>query len=243
MPKIYISSVSEEGVPNVQYIKEFKAEISTYLFISTNWMQSKNATDKIITTCNLPENTYKVIVVNEESLIDIKTKIETALTDAIFADSEGFIVNCTLGTKIMSIALYDVFHKNQAAKLLYTPIRTNHYRSVLDDSINETFTTKLNLQEYINSYRIDITGKGSILKAADYTVAFKKKFVAGFKQDVIESLRLDNNGVYLNKGVADTTQIAGLNAVLKTLKFTPNTQNQLSAAEVRYLTGGWLEDK
>jgi hypothetical protein len=245
MSKTYVTLVSEQAIPNVQYIKEFAGDIGTYLFISTNWMEETKRTQQIIDACQITEGSYEMIIVDEEDLMSLLESIKLALTKETFANTEGYIVNCTLGTKIMSIALYEYFKNNDKAMLLYTPIRTNKYRSVLDNSINKEFSTHISVDEYIKSYGIAIKSKGTPLFSNEaYTNSFKERYLNFGEQEfaILAHLQNDDNQKYRNKGIKDFALIEGLNDFLINIEFPFQNTTKLSKYEVKYLTGGWFEE-
>ncbi len=245
MAKTYVTLVSEQAIPNVQYIKEFANEVDTYLFISTKKMEKASRAQQIIDACQIPEGCYETEVVDEEDLNDILTKIQLALSKPIFANTDGYIVNCTLGTKIMSIALYEYFKSNPQALLLYTPIGKNKYRSVLNNSIDKEFSTHISVEEYIKSYGIGIKSKGTpLFKEVGYTCSFMHKYLNFGQQDfeILGHLQNDNSQKYRNKGIKDFALIEGLNDFLRKIAFPLQNTAQLSKYEVKYLTGGWFEE-
>jgi hypothetical protein len=243
MSKTYVTLVSEQAIPNVQYIKEFANDIGTYLFISTNWMEKSERAQQIIDACQIREGSYEIIIVDEEDLSALLENIKLALSKATFANTDGYIVNCTLGTKIMSIALYEYFKNNSKALLLYTPIRTNKYRTVLDNSINKPFSAHISVEEYIKSYGIGIKAKGTpLFKDPTYTNSFREHYLKFGEQDfeILEHLQNDADQKYRKKGIADWSLIDGLDIFLAKINFP--AQNKLSKYEVKYLTGGWFEE-
>jgi hypothetical protein len=241
----YITLVSEQAIPNVQYIKEFAAQVDRYLFVSTERMEKNNSAKHIIDACALKPGSYKVIVINQESLSDILTKLEAALKEELFIDTKGFIVNCTLGTKVMSIALYEYFRNKDNAQLLYTPIGSNSYKGLTDEKFGGTFTQKVNVEEYVKSYGIGIAKSSSTLfPNINYTLSFFEHYMNfGENQHLIlEALRIGENQKYRAKGLDDFSKISGLAIFLQNINFPLSSANILSAKEVRYLTGGWFEE-
>lgn len=245
MGKTYVTMVSEQAAPNVQYIKEFAHEVSTYLFISTRRMDKDNKVQSIIDACLLDESKYQVDTVDEECLSDILNSLTKAVIHEKFSETDGYIVNCTLGTKIMSIALYEFFKDKQNALLLYSPINTNRYRSVLDNSINKTFTARITVPEYVRSYGIQIQGTGSPhFDSSAYCDKLFSKFIefTDVHFSILMHLQNDRNQEYRKKGLADVTVIEGLTEFLAYLEFPRVQEAALSKAEVKYLTGGWFEE-
>jgi len=103
--KILISLVSEQTLPNLELIKEFKEIMNEYIFIHS--AQTINETNWIIKAAEL-ENP----VLREVNAFDI-TDIETKLKNFNFSDDEYYL-NITGGTKIM-ILVFQEFFKNLGA--------------------------------------------------------------------------------------------------------------------------------
>lgn len=120
--KYFITLVSEQAIPNVQYIKEF-GPFDAYFFVTTDIMESSNKTSAITNALGVDVKLVRKIIVKEDDLNNITTKIRNYVDPIIseILDAE-WIVNCTLGTKLMSIGLFDVFKSVANAILLYTPI-------------------------------------------------------------------------------------------------------------------------
>jgi hypothetical protein len=249
--KVFITLVSEQAVPNVLYIKEFQT-IDAYLFVSTKFTETKNGANAIIDACDLASEKCRNIIVNEESLNDITTKIKKELsTNPLFEAAEAYIINCTLGNKIMSIALYEIFKDNPKARILYTPIGENKYKEIGGKEVETIFETKITIEQYFKSYNIGITKTGNCFKNDTYTQAFFEKYLVFDTNDynVLEQLRERESPINIKKkiigrdsGVANTTDIQGLSDFLNKISFQPTTENKLSKYEVIYLTGGWFEE-
>lgn len=249
----YITLVSEQAIPNVQYIKEFADKIGTYLFISTEWMESKKSAQHIIDACGLQEKQYKVLVVNPESLSDILNKLDSILKADIFKNTEGYIVNCTLGNKVMSIALYEYFRENKLAKILYSSIDSNSYKGLIDESYNDIFRHKVTVSEYLKSYGVTLQNSSKpLFLDILYSELFLNYFI-GQELDfrVLDTLRtrdeITKNGEmvkksYRDSGVNNLNLVEGLSELLEKIQFPVAVKNQLSKNEVRYLTGGWFEE-
>jgi hypothetical protein len=241
----YITLVSEQAIPNVQYIKEFADKIHTYLFISTEWMESKRSAQHIIDACGLKEKQYEVLVVNPESLSDILNKLDSILKADIFKNTEGYIVNCTLGNKVMSIALYEYFRENKKAKLLYSPIGANSYKGLIDEKYGAVFNQKVTVEEYLKSYGIGVQKTSSTLfrdnnynqKILNYYLDFNE-----IDFEILNTLRTGENQKYRSKGLDKITKIPDLDIFLNHVQFPQQNSDALTAKEVRYLTGGWFEE-
>jgi hypothetical protein len=250
MKKVFVTLVSEQAIPNVQYIKEF-SPFDFYVFISTPKMEKNRKIEALLSACNIPEETTKRLVVNEDKLSDILAKLKEEFSDSNRYQQANFVLNCTLGTKIMSIALYDFFKESfkEQSEFLYTPIHTNEYANMLTDEVN-SFKSQIILKEYLASYGISIKKTSEALKSEEESNDFFEKFLNFDASDftVLEQLReyklagKEKPVKGREKGVASITCIPHLPEFLIKHEFKSNKPEALSKDEVKYLTGGWFEE-
>lgn len=243
MKKVFVTLVSEQAIPNVQYIKEF-SPFDFYVFVSTPKMEEKKKIEALLSACEIPEEITKRLIVNEDKLSDISTKLKDEFSGNKKYQDANFVLNCTLGTKIMSIALYDFFKENfkEQSEFLYTPIHTNEYANMLTDEVN-SFKSQIILKEYLASYGISIRKTSAVLKNEEETNDFFEKFLNFEDSDfkVLEQIRVkpvDGR----NKGVTSISSIPHLPEFLIKHEFKSNKPESLSKYEVMYLTGGWFEE-
>lgn len=231
----YVTLVSEQTIPNVQYIKEFRQQIDRYFFISTERMERSSKSSHIIRATSLPFDRVKIITVNEENFNHIKS----ALKKINFDEFDAIVVNCTLGTKIMSLAVFDYFRNFDKSRLYYTPIGTNRFVNILDENENESFKTKISIKEYFSSYGFEIRKQSEPLFDVEYTETFKQKFekFADADYDLLENLR--NYRDIGKKGLQIDNH---LHQFLKNIQFSAKSKEILSKHEIQYLTGGWFEE-
>ena len=152
MQRIFITLISQQAIPNVQYILEL-GPFDKYYFLSTEKMERDDKSENIRRACNIPEERLSVLVVNEDNYLNIQQMIDLNIP---INDLNQYVVNCTLGTKIMSIALFDWFKNITNCQLLYTPIDSNGYKSIINDNVNSKFAQKISIEKYFMSYGIKI---------------------------------------------------------------------------------------
>jgi Domain of unknown function (DUF1887) len=252
MATILVTLVSDQALPNVQYIKEFQPS-DGYLFISTLKMEEKKQTQHILDACCLERATVRQIIVNEESFSDIQAQLAVVLEDPLFVAATQIIVNCTLGTKVMSIALFDYFKNNDKARILYSPIGTNKYRSITGAKEEQLFRQKITIEEYLKSYGIGLNRQGSTTYSFDYTKQFFDQFLhftpADFKElDFLRGHESSSPTGKLkiikgrDKGIKNIDDRPSLRSFLQKITFISLHDNDLSSKEVKYITGGWFEE-
>lgn len=234
MSKIFITLISEQTIPNLQYLKEF-GPFDSHYFISTESMEKKGKTKHIIEASQIKDLSYEIIEVSEESLSDIRYKLEKVN----FSNSDQLIVNCTLGTKIMSIALFDFFKNSKNASLYYTPIGTNKYVNILDEDEHQSFRSQISIIEYFACYGITITKTSKCLCEFEQSEFLRKQFktFGDIEYGILEVLR-----VYRDRKWTNISEVEYLNSFLRKIQFKPDNVNKLSKYEVQYLTGGWFEE-
>jgi len=251
--KIFVTLVSEQAIPNIQYIKEFEP-FDTCIFITTKKMEEKRKVDSIVSACLIKENQFDKIEVEEDNLTDILSKLKSFFNQTEFVENEcSYLVNCTLGTKIMSIALFDFFKNNENAKLLYSPIGKNAYLEIIDSEKSSGFTKKITIEEYAKGYGILVKQSKRLFRSEEYTNSFFLKYLEFTTDDfmVLKSIReyegVNGKGVLTQiegrkKGVKDITQFKGLSDFLLKIEFITEKEYELSKDEVVFLTGNWFEE-
>lgn len=235
MSTAYVTLVSEQTIPNVQYIKEFRQQFDRYFFISTERMEINSKSLHIINATSLHDDRVEIITVREENFNHIISELQKI----DFEKFDSIVVNCTLGTKIMSLAVFDYFRNFEKSKLYYTPIGTNRFVNILDESENESFKTKISIKEYFSSYGFEIMKQSKPLFDLKYTELYKQKFEKFADEDfaVLENLR--NNRKIGKKGLQIDDQ---LSQFLKKIKFETKGKEILTRHDIQYLTGGWFEE-
>lgn len=227
--KIYVTLISEQAVPNVQYIKEL-GPFDSYVFLSTEKMEGKEKSNNIRLALKIPENVLKIIIVSEEDYSDILTKLNQSFE---IKETDSYTVNCTLGTKIMSIALFSFFKDIPNATILYSPIGTNRYKSIIG-RMNAEFISKLDLNEYFQAYGIEIKKSSKPLLSYEITEQMRQVFLEFEYRDyeMLDKLRDYRSA----RNVPDYLLEHFRNLVPNIPEVEPERHL------VRYLTGGWFEE-
>ncbi len=247
--KVLVSLVSAQTIPNIEFINEFKNEIDSYLFISTEFMESSkmNRTNCILEGADIIKSEYQIIIVKEDSVSDIEFKL------ANINNSDKYIVNLTGGTKMMSIATYNFFSKENA-EIYYKPIRTNQIISVKDDSVFKEINNRIGVIDYLKSYGIAINRKTDFADFTNQEIT-KKIFNVFLKGKInyktIERLRTKYRSKKAKYTIYDIEQtedeelrIKELSIFLEKLGFENKTKEDavITKKEIVYLTGGWFEE-
>lgn len=235
METLLVSLVSDQTIPNVQFIKEMKKKVTDYLFISTNGMERKGTRGWIEKAAKIG-NSNKLIVVNEFSYEDIQNK----LNEYDFQQYEKIFVNLTGGTKVMTLATHDYF-KEEGAEIYYVTGFDNKYLKVFPGKIKSeyTLTQSLSVEEYLHAYGFNIEkvdkdhfDENITNKMFDFFTSNKFREHA----ETISSLRK-----YRSRGVKMKDYTAELQSLIDAVGMNPKNVNALTSNEVKFLTGEWFE--
>lgn len=239
MKRILVSLVSDQTIQNVLFAKEINS-IDKHIIITTESMEKAGKSNWIIKALNLNESGYEKIEVIEDSLIDIKKKIEK-----LNAENTIYYVNLTGGTKLMSIGLFDYFSKKNS-EIFYVSGGKNIYRKIFptNNKPENLLTYRTNLLEYLTSYGINVSTnnfnkKNNLLKNEKQTIRiFKNQISNSLDYEVVNLLRT-LRGKVKKIHISD---YEGLDVFLESLGFESSDKSYLDKYEIDYLTGGWFEE-
>lgn len=238
MKNLIITLVSDQAAPNVQFIKEKQNENSDLLFVSTLAMEEKGVRRWIEDACQSSQKKTKTVVVNEFSIKDIYEKLDTTSDYHIY---EQLYINVTGGTKIMSLAVYEYF-RQYSSKIYYLTGRDNNMLQIhpKTSQIEIPITKPIKLDEYIRSYGFTIK-EGNL---SEITYKYTSSFF-----DYYVNKRLDNNILIAlrelrakGKKKARIEEISGLRDLLVDCNFPLQNENEITRAEIKYMTGDWFEE-
>lgn len=256
MPKkILVSLISDQTIPNILAIHHFNPD--ELLFITTEEMERKEKIKAIMDTLSELKREYygkeSKIIVREDSILDCHKKIEKWIEGK--EDSE-FIINLTGGTKIMSIAAYEFF-KDFGSQMIYIPIPKNEYIIPFPKKNPKEpipLSLKLKVTEYLNAYGLHVIQKEKLLSHQEE--AQKRYLLSEWIVLHYESIKnllswlysqLNNyRGIkrpYEWKGQYDPTPEERLFLEKANFRFSEGIISKIiERSEVKYLTGGWLEE-
>jgi hypothetical protein len=126
MKTCLVSLVGLHTIPNILLAMHLRPDF--ILLISTPSMEQRGKSRAILETLKLHGLDYSrrhhQVEVDENSIIDLQGKVNSWL--AKVSEDFDFIVNLTTGTKLMSIAAYDLFN-DYGSTMLYMPLGRNGY--------------------------------------------------------------------------------------------------------------------
>ncbi len=256
MNKVQVCLVSEQTIPNILSIYDFKPD--EILFLSTKVMKEKGKVAHIINALKEIgldyKNKYTELVVVENSLLDCKKKFDEWIAGK---ENSEFLINLTCGTKIMSIAAYDYF-KDYGSKMGYIPINSNVFIFIFPKNINNVekkINLKLKVNAYLKAYGLKIFNQDKLIinnQEAENRRELTKYIVENYEkvkpllQRFSEKLRKhrgDKKGFLWSTSYSpESTEEKELFDKIGFIKEGNEYKKQLSQSEIICLTGGWLEE-
>lgn len=236
MKNLLVILLSDQTVPNVQFIKEKKNNETDFLFISTPKMEKKGVKSWIQKVCNISDENLTTIVVDGFSPGSIEQQLNENKLN--YSKYDKILVNVTGGTKIMSYATTDFF-KKFATEIFYLTGSDNKILQIypIQYDFEQILSNQISLAEYIESHGFSM--KESNLSGIDptYTQKYLKLFLnyGSEENQILAQLR-----TYRKKGIK-IDQVEGLSNFLNEIQF-PMVNDKLTKYEVRYLTGDWFEE-
>lgn len=233
--KIIVSLISDQTIPNLEFIKEKIDDIDALLFITTEDMERSGNKNWILNALAINIQ-YDSVIVNAFSFDDIELKL-----NEIVNDEDLYIVNLTGGTKIMSLAVYDFF-KSVNSEMYYLTGRGKYIKVHPGRNKPEyDLKSKTTLQDYMVAYGFEITNKSKPIRDYQYCKIMLQYFLHKFNKEndpaILKVLRDARS-----KGIKDNSKETGLTDFIDRLDFKPKNENKLSKYECRYLSGDWLEE-
>lgn len=227
---ILVSLISNETIPNVQLIKEFRSDIDEYVFVYTKEMISQLGWVKTVTG-----------IVNSTDLLidpfDLKA-MEDELKNREFGD-HNYVLNLTGGTKPMIIAFYDFF-RNLGATIYYLTGKKFEYIKVFPAIGNRklSLTTKISLDEYFKAYGFN-TRYSTLVRDKLSAIKIKEYFVA----NDMDRMQLQISKIREKRGKKlDFRNDLSLQNFIDEIGFVPKEAGVLAKEETKYLSGDWFEE-
>jgi hypothetical protein len=152
MPQL-LSIISDQALPTLHFIKQFRAPDSFFLFVSTVEMEEKNATNYIMEALHLPASQCRTIIIDANDA----AKAKHVLIKANFSKSDQYLINLTGGNKLMSQMVFQHLQSFDAA-MYYSPIASETYQQLYPEILQILKDPRIviSLQEYLGSYGFDL---------------------------------------------------------------------------------------
>jgi len=257
MKTCLVSMISDQTIPNILVASEIKPD--HLLLISTESMEKKGKSDAILNSLHILGMDYKDrndrIIVPENSIPDFHEKV----IEWIKANRKNckFIVNLTGGTKLMSLAAYEIF-KIYGAEMVYVPIPENLYFPMHRPNEIVTVPLRLSVEAYLAAYGVSIKNlkdldakkqAARMRKETTYFILDNYKELEALLQkmgSVLRDLRKDavkkGYNLSFDYGVRSSCE----RNLLDRMEFDYKDRVVSKKIDVKdwdYLRGGWLEER
>lgn len=251
MSHIHVCLISEQTIPNILGIDYFNPD--SVLFISTQEMQRRKKSLALIETLErfgklIP---YEEIIVHEDSVPDCQSKLSQWISGK---EDSYFTVNITCGTKIMSIAVFEFF-RTRKSKIFYIPVGKNEFSQIFPLSIETIkISRRLTVIEYLLAYSLKVLNEKylSVYKSQALYRKETTRFILGnyqkLKRLLTELFKLlhskrEEDNFFINISYDTNNRLE--KELFERLSFNISSSQAsklLTKSEIRYLTGGWLEE-
>lgn len=235
---ILVSIVSDQTIPNIEFIKEKWDEVDQFAFLSSEYIEKKGCRQWILDTLDIPkEKVLDPIILDPFSFHDIESKLNDFVKD-----EHRYIVNLTGGTKLTTIFVHDYF-KSQDAEMYYLTGKGAYVRIHPGrQKVKKELSISLSLKEYLTAHGVNIKKESNPLLTYQENEKLLEFFLNRYNPsthgEVLDTLRSE----YRGKKLTDITQIDGLSELLDEIGVTWEKTGKLNKYEVKSLTGEWLEE-
>lgn len=256
---VLICLVSEQTIPNVQFIKWYckdNIQKMRILFLSTRDMEKREKSKHIQAGLALIDKflEYEVITTDENDIA-----ATTEIFEKYFCENRFYktVVNITGGTKLMSLAAYQFFIKRENTEIYYQPIGKPLQQLYPETRGYDVFEI-LTLEEFLSSHGINYSFDNACVKDWDFNKTVFDLVVKDHHPLIKKMVALQNNSWFKNRwkkkdflnfeeipdekfsdiegASVNKEEICGL---IGLFGFDPR---KVAAADVRYITGGWFEE-
>ena len=257
---ILVNLVSEQTIPNVQFIKWFYKKYTkniTVLFISTEAMEKRQKSECIKNALKGLKYfiNYEDTILTDENDI---SKTENVLK-SFFENHKykNFIVNITGGTKLMSLAVYQFFHNKENTEIYYQAIGKSLQQLYPVQQKYDVFEV-LTLEEYLTAHGIISRYDNNCVKDWNFNKSVYELLVNENREKIKGMNALQNNSwfknIYKRKDFLDFTEIedskfskidnpeATKENMISLLEQFGFDVHKVMLKDIRYITGGWFEE-
>ncbi len=243
MQKTIVCTIEEEAIMNYLFIKELYQEDDKVLLITQYRLNHLVERYRQLFQYINDINVISLEKDGDEDFWDIICK--TIRNNVMQRGEENYYVNLSSGTRLMSIAVQQVFERFNS-QFFFMPLDRNVIiHSQIDDNNdnNDDILTQINHKVTVAEY-LKVNGVSSHQKqptlGKEYANLFFELFngnhLSGNDFEIIENLR------ELRNKKIEISRVNGLCNFLKYVNFPQTLESYLTDVEVQYLTGGWFEE-
>ena len=257
MARTLVNIISAQTIPNYIFIKDFYVEGDSLLFFTSSTMIKP--LKYILDTLGLSDKDVEIHQLTEENWRVMCQEIASVIKPDV-----NYLVNTTGGTKYMSMAVSEEFHKHPNADFFYIPYPKNVYLKTSEKAI--PIKHRVSIKEYMGITKgVEYSVKQCVEKR-DYVYAFFERYI-NMSQDellILDKIRTNFRNQKFEIEDIDTVckeptfivknpdtkkekryvfeQVNGLNVLLDKIQFPFTEDNKLNSKEIEFLTGGWYEE-
>jgi hypothetical protein len=261
--KNMICLISDQHVPNLLTVHAVKPDF--LILIETKGMKKKNAAENLLKALEIgglthfqAEDRHRILSLDDENSIPAAIEVFQNVTSQ-YPDAQ-WIVNITGGTKPMSIAAFDFFRSRKDAVIYYVPLNNREALNFSGGSPRK-LNHKVTAKEFLAGYGFSFNEGSEITEgmvseqwydSSVYLVSnYHNQKIKDFLKNISTLSRKDNrngrkNGLDIQ--AADKLKLEDRGFLEHHLEIFPSLKSngnlisgKLSAPEVCFLTGGWLE--
>lgn len=241
---ILVSLISDQAIPNVLFIRD-QPQADHYLFISTGKMEKKMIVANIIKACPNHIHSASTIVVEEDNLEDITTKLSSSANDV----TGEYVVNLTGGTKVMSLGVFEYFSKSEKNRIYYLPLGKNKIFQLFPKNSDFELNFRIGLEDYLIANGVipettSFVTKNILSRPEEDTFNLYLKF----SSESNHLLKLASEHFRVYRGDKKMKKIT-LNSEEKwylqpflNAGFSTKEGSEISRNEIKYCTGDWFEE-
>ena len=243
--------ISDQTIPNVVYLKnllKYGNGFDRVLLITTEKMENQEKSDAVLKAVSenfLDKSKHNKIIVKEDMIFDIKTRLSEYMKDKEF---DKISVNITGGTKIMSLAVYDFFKGFENTTIVYSPIGSTSYKQIEPlgkngKAIDIPIRYRMSVEEYIESLGLTIKNVSEPLN-----LNLSKRLFGSFfdKEELFYKLTYLLMKYRKKKGYKELKKSQDINDVEKYLQALGLSFRDFDFTTTRnwidYFSGGWFEE-
>jgi hypothetical protein len=165
MRTLLISLISEQTLPNVQFIREFSGRTQDYLFLNTEKYQKEGRVNWIRSAAGIQDRLCLEAIIDPEN----PSRSIAALEDIEWNQWSNIIINLTGGTKMMALAVYAFFSARTAqdVEIYYIPVFGNSLIRIFPDNDRHAMNISIDLRTYLTAYGIHILHENNLHQDPD----------------------------------------------------------------------------
>jgi hypothetical protein len=232
--KTLVSLVSDQTIPNLELIKEFKAEVDKYLFFHSE--RTSRQADWLIEAASLDET---ICHKKEIDPFDVNA-IQNTLQSYPFGD-EDYILNITGGTKPWIIVFLEKF-KDLGAEIYYLTGKPREYMKVFPrkGQSNLRLNGNITLSEYLIANGFSVK-PGMLHKDQEQADRFFWKFTSEPVENFIWFIEYFRPLRNSKKIIEFNNLDLPFQQLLNELDYKVE-DDKLNKYDFKYLSGDWLEE-